>query len=164
MIPRTRQQTIYYDVQLTFQAYRKSQKHTFPKQMYSSKYQTKITFQQKKSLEFSKIPALRTIMQEKVSKIHHKLQLLPWVKPITSMHGWQCEKQRLFDYFHLFHVTNSSAFQIKWNKVFQCIWCNKVMLLPPFRPDEAIRKQHFFLCSCYCCFFWSKLFMCSQCL
>lgn len=139
----TKEQIVCYGVQLKLQAYHKSQKHTFPKQMLSSKYQTKITFQQKMSLERRKIPALLgPSCRRKLVNSRHKLQLLLWTQPITIMLGRWREEQ---DYFHLLNVTNSSVLQIKWNKALHCIWCNKVILLPPSSPDEAIRNEHFSL-------------------
>lgn len=139
----TKEQIVCYGVQLKLRAYHKSQKHTFPKQMLSRKYQTKITFQQKMSLEHRKIPALLGhSCRRKLVNSHHKPQLLLWTQPITIMPGWWREEQ---DYFRLLYVTNSSVLQIKWNKVLHCIWCNKVILLPPSSPDEAIRNEHFSL-------------------
>lgn len=106
----TNEQIVCYGVQLKLQAYHKSQKHTFPKQMLSSKYQTEITFQQKMSLEHRKIPAcLGQSYRRKLVNSHHKLQLLLWTQPITIMTGLWREEQ---DYFHLY-VTNSSVLQIK---------------------------------------------------
>lgn len=72
----------------------------------------------------------------------HKLQFLPLTQSITIMPGWWQEDQ---GYFHLPYVTNSHVLQIERNKALHCIWCNKVTLLPPSSPDEAIRNEHFSL-------------------
>jgi len=84
----TNEQIVCYGAQLKLRAYHKSQMHTFPKQILSSKYQTKITFQQKMSLEHRKIPALLGQPYRRMFvNSHHKLQLL-WTQPITIMPGW----------------------------------------------------------------------------
>lgn len=138
-----KEKVVIYGVQLKFWVCHKSQKLTFPQKMLSSKYQTKITFQQKMSLECRKIPALLgQSCRRKLVNSHHKLQLLLWTQPITIMAGWWQEEQ---DYFHFLYVTNSSVLQIKWNKALHCIWCNKIILLLPSSPDEAIRNEHFSL-------------------